>query len=239
MNMDIDSARRHLESGSTADRSRALSWVRDCALDPDAARSLGPFIEQSLHHGDALIRAEAAETLSRPEFAIWQPALLDVVLTDSDALARATAAESLGDAGEATALPALRRAIEDDDAVVRGYAAASIGLLGNLDDAHLLLAHLVNEHSSSRFDFLAAVCRLDDRPESFARLDAALDTMSDEDAFRALNVVEDMLSRKVPLCVGRARETFLATLSRLADRLDGLHRVQIQRLRDRVESLPE
>jgi HEAT repeat protein len=228
--MDIESAQRILQTGSTAERSRVLAWIRDAPQAEEVASTIGPLVARCLVHSDSLIRAEAVETLGTPAFSAWHPALITMLTDDADATVRACCAEALGDAGSRLGLPALRRAISDVDAAVRGYAAASLGLIGEPVDVALVRHHAELEQTSSRFDFLAALCRLDDRADSVESLLQALDQVDEEDAFRALNVIQDLLSRRIPQSFLALRSRLSHTLTTLQLRLGQPHQGQLSHL---------
>lgn len=212
-----------LKTGQPADRSRAISALRNGLVLPDDRKIMGQVMSQALGDNEPVIRAEAAEALGEADLVEWHPALLRALEGDEDATVRACAAEALGDAGNVAAIPSLERALCDPDDAVRGYAASALGLVGSVESLAAISARLDKEGSSSRFDMMAAMIRLVDTPHTRRRLLEALTGLSDADAYRALNVLEDLLSRVTPPGVLAEAAELRTILKALRLQLDPSH----------------
>ncbi|MEM4390105.1 MAG: HEAT repeat domain-containing protein [Candidatus Micrarchaeia archaeon] len=117
-----------------------IEALADPLLRADVARALGmigderavPALIECLNDGNREVRGNATEALGYIRDRRSVPALIEK-LSDENARVRFSAALSLGRIGDARALPALRKALlEDPDVMVRTYAAASIGVIGDL-----------------------------------------------------------------------------------------------------------
>jgi len=117
-----------------------IEALADPLLRADIARVLGmigsdeavPALIECLNDGNREVRGNATEALGHLRDRRSVPALIEK-LADENARVRFSAALSLGRIGDARALPALRKALlEDPDVMVRTYAAASIGIIGDL-----------------------------------------------------------------------------------------------------------
>jgi len=234
---DIEAQTRQLATGDVSAKSLAIDALREAPLDSlgaDAIATIAEALAGALGDSESLIRGKAAEALGEQPFIPWQVRLIELLQADVDAVVRVSAAEALGDAGNTGGIDALESALDDADAVVRGYAATSLGLLGSMRSFKLLRDRAFTEQSTSRFDLLGAIARLTQADADVAALLAALDEGPEEDMFRALNVLEDLLRRKTPspLTGGKVRPLF----ERLRNRLSQLHHGHLARLSRLLES---
>lgn len=112
-------------------------------------------------------------------------------LVDPVADVRAHAAAVLGSAGRAADVPALRRAADDEDALVRQMAIEALGAIGGADADEIIALGLQDDRPDVRFQSLLAAARRPDASDALAAVLGALD--DDDDAIRhiALRVAEE------------------------------------------------
>ncbi|OAI39135.1 hypothetical protein AYO38_08185 [bacterium SCGC AG-212-C10] len=197
---------RTLERGrDTMDRVNAVCDLRDA---PEHLHELATtMLVRALNDPEWLVRAEAIESLEH----VGPPALVqDVLLTyieehpaddtvyanpdDDPWPARCSVAEVLGVIGDANALPALRRLLEDPADPVRMYAADSLGLLEDGETSEALRA-LTNEHVPIQVSASAAGALVRLRQPGAGELLANLTvSVGVEDAYYPLHVMAFLLS---------------------------------------------
>lgn len=220
-------------TGDEDTKLEAIRALRRLPLSTESAAVIGQALAGALNDPEALVRGEAAETLGHPTLIPWQSGLLRLLENDEDATVRACAAEALGDAANQAGLEALKRALEDPDDSVRSYAAASLGLLGEPNSLGLLRQKVASE-TSRRFSFFGAIARLTGAAADADELLAALREGSEEELFRGLNVLEDLLRRKTPPPLNAARVRPL--LEGLRARLSIYHQGHLAKLEKLLNS---
>lgn len=138
-----------LESGDEAQIRSALDEVRIAGPGGAAA---APAIAKALSRGLTFALAmQAVETLGEVESDAGSPVLAQYA-SHRDPKLRRAAVKALTRTKGAPAAPALRHALSDIDAVVRGTAASGLGVLKAKDavpDLFLALDHHVNEAAAS------------------------------------------------------------------------------------------
>jgi HEAT repeat protein len=231
---EIQARALELATGDVHTKLDAIEALRELPSSPDSVALIGQALAGALGDSEMLVRAEAAEALGDPTLIPWQSGLLRLLENDEDATVRACAAEALGDAANQAGLQALKRALEDPDDSVRSYAAASLGLLGETNSLGLLRQKAASE-TSRRFSFLGAIARLTGAAADADELLAALRAGSEEELFRGLNVLEDLLRRKTPRPLNAARVRPL--LEGLRARLSIYHQGHLAKLEKLLNSL--
>src|SRR5205807_10541279 len=111
------------------DEKPAVRWEAAFNLGDFGAKAKAavPALIETLQDREKVVRMHAAAALGRigPEAKPAVPDMIDL-LGDKDWAIRATAALSLGAIGDRQAGPALTKALEDEHAQVRVYAAGSL-----------------------------------------------------------------------------------------------------------------
>jgi HEAT repeat protein len=181
----IVAAYRRCPIGKTT--KQALAFAVAATRHPSAAPAL---VETLLDPNARLVRGDVAEALRR----LRDPAtetLIDRRLVTADAPARKSLLVALGAIGTEASVPAARRSLVDDDAVVRTEAAHALGLIARnvretdaaarvdvrVDLAHALTAAKTDDERRAT---LWALAQLDDQEAwKILRLAAADETASE------------------------------------------------------------
>lgn len=147
--VDVAGAITKLKSGDEAQIRAALDDLR---LGATAAAAAAPAVAEVLSKGlSAQLAQQAIDTLGDLESPEGSPILAQYALHRTTSL-RQAAVKALTRTKGAAAAPALRRALGDADAQVRGNAASGLGALKAKDavpDLFLALGHKVNEAAAS------------------------------------------------------------------------------------------
>jgi HEAT repeat protein len=192
-----------LHSGDPAAIKSALDDVRVAGKGAQAA---APAIAELLDRGlTSELTTAAIETLGDVEAASSSPAIAAYVVHRSPAV-RQIAIKALARTKGPAAVAALRHALSDEDAVVRGMAATGLGSLKARDAVHdlfLALDHQVGEAAAS-IGQLCAPAECDELTGKLGKLPFDIVTGGlDQVLFRPPSEVDDDEKVKV---VGRVRE---------------------------------
>ena len=162
------------------------------------SETAGAALLDLLADSEVIVRSEAVDALGILGYAPAVEQVRSLLLNDPEPLVRASAAETLGDLGDASALTELELALRDADESVRGYAANSIGLLGEPQLVPKLQGYAVSEQSPKvKAEFHGACYRLG-ATEDLDALLKLLDAADEELAVNIFNVLGDLTGRKVP-----------------------------------------
>jgi HEAT repeat protein len=196
--------------------ARALGYLGK----PERAR-IGPALLPLLDDTSASVRAEAAEALGLlgyPPEAV--ESLKRLLHQDPDWLVRASAAEALGNFGDVSTLGDLTQALEDEESTVQAYAALSLGLIAPPSFQSTLETALASkaDDPAVKTELSIALYRLG-APDALQRLLDLTKTISDEEAPRLLNGIEDLTNLKTPASLRADAPALRAALAALAQRL--------------------
>ena len=201
--IDVKPIVTKLKSGDENQMKEALDEVRMAGPGGAAA---APVIAEALAHGLSLALTQAAiETLGDLESEAGTSALLQYT-THRNAKVRRAAVKSLTRTKGAAAAPALKHALSDGDAVVRGTAASGLGSLKARDtvaDLFVALNHRVNEAAAS----IGQLCNVEQCEQLAGKLGQfPFDVVTgglDEVLFRSTAEISDDAKIKI---IGRIRE---------------------------------
>jgi HEAT repeat protein len=185
--------------------------------------TVGPALVALLDDPEIIVRSDAVEAIGRLHYAQATTQIAIILRADPDPLVRADAAETLGDLGpNDLALAALVAALTDPDDTVRAFAAISIGLIGTSMDLQTLADALERESSSHvKAELHGAQYRLGER-EALASLLALLNVADESLGTIVLNLLEDLLTRKVSPAVASDSADIRTALDNLTQRLPPL-----------------
>jgi len=200
-----------LRSGDEASIKSALDEVRTAGK---SAAGAAPAIAELLDHGlTSDLTVAAIDTLGDLESEAGSPALAWYAVHRSAPI-RQAAVKALARSKGPAAVTALRHALSDDDATVRGMAATGLGSLKAKDavrDLFVALDHRVSEAAAS----IGQLCSPDECDELAGKLGKVpFDVVTgglDQVLFRPLSEVPD--DQKVKM-VGRVRELGTAEANR-------------------------
>ncbi|MEQ8958210.1 MAG: HEAT repeat domain-containing protein [Coleofasciculus sp. C2-GNP5-27] len=181
--------------------------IRFCAaealgdLGEKEIESVGSALINLLVDPKELVRSGATDSLGILAYKPARDSIESLLLNDSAPLVRASAAETLGDLGDPDALDTLKSAMQDPDEAVRSYAANSLGLVGKPDLLPQLQTYIESEDSLEvKAELLAAKYRLGDT-EAMKSLLTFLENADEDLATVMLNILGDLIDRKIPLTI--------------------------------------
>lgn len=181
--------------------------IRFCAaealgdLGENEIESVGSALIDLLVDPKELVRSGATDSLGILAYKPARDSIESLLLNDSAPLVRASAAETLGDLGDPDALDTLKSAMQDPDEAVRSYAANSLGLVGKPDLLPQLQTYIESEDSLEvKAELLAAKYRLSDT-EAMKSLLTFLENADKDLATVMLNILGDLIDRKIPLTI--------------------------------------
>lgn len=148
-----------------------VRWEVTKALGKIDAPEVLPALIQALQDGEPFVRSTAVSSLSRigahdanilSVCGVNVSGLVEVysqVLEVGDDCERRSVAEALGKLGETAAIPALIRALKDEDFLVHHNAATALGNFKNDRAAHILpdLLELISQGNQAAFRALTAI----------------------------------------------------------------------------------
>lgn len=206
-----------LESKDAVVRSTAARVVGHLGVRD--SESAGAALLALLNDSAAIVRSEALDSLGILSYEPAVGAIKGLLLSDPEPLVRASAAETLGDFGKTYVLTDLERALRDADAAVRGYAANSIGLLGDPATLPKLQECAAAEASAKvKAELYGASYRLG----AAGALDALLTLLESADeglATNVLNILDDLSSRNLPSTLATDAARIRAAVTTLAQRI--------------------
>lgn len=183
---------------------------------------------------EELLRSEAIEALGTLKYIPALEVVKQAAMNDPDALVRASAAESLGEFDSISALEALRRSLTDWDDSVRAYSANSFGLVASATELPELDLYLAMESSQQvKAEILGAQCRLGSAQACIDLIDY-VDSVDVSYMWNVLNLVEDLLYRKIPENLILHSTNLRDALIHLADR-SLIHRQQVESILEQLE----
>lgn len=213
--------------------------IRFCAaealgyLGEKEIESVGPALINLLLDPEDLVRSGATDSLGILAYKPARNSIESLLLNDPAPLVRASAAETLGDLGDPDALDPLKVAMQDPDEVVRSYAANSLGLVGTPELLPQLQTYIESEDSLEvKAELLAAKYRLGER-ESLKQLLTLLENADEDLATAMLNILTDLIERKVPLTITTDARCICDVLNLVAQNFSRLAR-HSQNLRDNL-----
>ncbi len=119
-----------------------------CALGELGNKKIGQSLLKLLEDSSSIVRINAAESLGLLCYTDGINSLINKLHLDKDPLVRLSVAEALGRLNDTRVLPALVKALDDEDEGVRAYAADSIGNLGIVKAVPILIKKIDFEKSS-------------------------------------------------------------------------------------------
>jgi HEAT repeat protein len=188
-----------------------IRWITIEALANIADLSdeaTGEALIKMLFDSSSLIRCDTLYALLDLDYKPAKKLAKDLLVNDPEWLVRVAAAETLAylaDKGELSVMSALEIALNDPIQPVRSFAACAIGVLGISEPilVNKLEVYLTSEESlATKAEIMGARCRLgveDDLLKIFKLLTIG----SEEDIPNILNTIDDLVSREVPINMGR------------------------------------
>lgn len=225
---------RLLHSPSVAVRSVAAYGLGQLGSGQTAVA--GPALLDGLEDSDELVRCEAVDALQQLNYAPAIARILGLLRNDPDATVRASAAEALGELCDEEVIGQLEGSLSDGDESVRAYAAAAIGWAGTQRHLPVLAATLQHESSPRvRGELLAATYRLGHR-DAAATLAHLIEAADEDVAVALLNVLDDLVGRRVSPFLPLDAAMFLRALRAVAERIPILE-AQVRQIEHKLDRL--